>query len=209
MILSLSNLVIAISLSRMRSMVLAGAIGVDLEKTAMTKVRMLASLAVGGLFFGTGLFIMGFIGKTTSVHREIGLRSAVGAQDSRQTTVVDGVTLAYTDSGGPGLTIICLHAIGHGARDFEGLTRRMAFDYLIIAIDFPGQGNSGNDLQPASGTRYARLLEGFMDNLKIHSAVLLGNSIGGATSVRYAHMHPDRVQSRIMRQRRIANFECL
>ncbi|MGB8580404.1 MAG: ThiF family adenylyltransferase [Candidatus Sulfotelmatobacter sp.] len=122
----------------------------------MTKAKMLASLAVGGLFFGTGLFIMGFIGKTTSVHREIGLRSAVGAQDPRQTTIVDGVTLAYTDSGGPGLTIICLHAIGHGARDFEDLTRRMAFDYRIIAIDFPGQGNSGNDLQSASGTRYPR-----------------------------------------------------
>ena len=37
------------------------------------------------------------------------------------------MTLAYTDSGGPGFTIICLHAIGHGARDFEDLTRRMAF----------------------------------------------------------------------------------
>jgi len=182
----------------MRPMVLAGAIVVDLEKTAMTRARMLASLAVGGLFFGAGLFIMGFIGKTTSVDHETRLRSSVGAQEPRQTTVVDGVTLAYTDSGGPGLTIICLHAIGHGARDLEDLTRRMAFDYRIIAIDFPGQGNSGNDLQPASGTRYARLLEGFMDNLKIHSAVLLGNSIGDATSVRYAHMHPDRVQALVL-----------
>jgi hypothetical protein len=136
-----------------RSTALAGAIGVDLEKTAMTKARMLASLAVGGLFFGAGLFTMGFIGKTTSVDHETQLRSAVGAQEPRQTTVVDGVTLAYRDSGGPGLIIICLHAIGHGARDFEDLTRRMAFDYRIIAIDFPGQGNSGNHLQPASGTR--------------------------------------------------------
>ena len=108
------------------------------------------------------------------------------------------LTLAYTDSGGPGPSIVCLHAIGHGARDFEDLTRRLALDYRIIALDFPGQGNSGNDLQPASGTRYASLLEGFMDNLKIHSAVLLGNSIGGATSVRYAHTHPDRVLALVL-----------
>jgi pimeloyl-ACP methyl ester carboxylesterase len=179
-------------------MVLAGAIVVDLENTAMRKARMLASLAVGGLFFGTGLFSMGFIGKTTSVDHETGLRSAVGAQEPRQTTVVDGVTLAYTDSGGPGLTILCLHAIGHGARDFEDLTRRTSSDYRVITLDFPGQGNSGNDLQPASGTRYARLLGGFMDNLKIYSVVLLGNSIGGATAVRYAHMHPDRVQALVL-----------
>ena len=76
--ISLFNVVIQISL---RNTILAGAIDVDLEKTAMTRARMLASLAIGGLFFGTGLFIMGFIGKTTSVDRETGLRSAVGAQD--------------------------------------------------------------------------------------------------------------------------------
>jgi hypothetical protein len=131
--ISLSDVVILLSL---RYMMLAGAIVVDSGKTAMTKARMLASLAVGGLFFGAGLFIMGFIGKTTSVDHETGLRSAVGAQEPRQTTVVEGVTLAYTDSGGHGLTIICLHAIGHGARDFEDLTRRMASDYRVVAIDF-------------------------------------------------------------------------
>jgi len=164
----------------------------------MKKTRILISLAVSGLFIGVGLFAMGFIGKVRMVDHKTDLRSAVGAQKPRQTTIVDGVTLAYTDSGGPGPTIVCLHAIGHGARDFEDLTRRLALDYRIIALDFPGQGNSGNDLQPASGTRYASLLEGFMDNLKIHSAVLLGNSIGGATSVRYAHTHPDRVLALVL-----------
>lgn len=164
----------------------------------MKKTRILVSLAVSGFFMGVGLFAMGFIGKFRMVDHETDFRSAVGAQKPRQTTVVDSVTLAYTDSGGPGPTIVCLHAIGHGARDFEDLTRRLALDYRIIAMDFPGQGNSGDDLQPASGTRYAHLLEGFMNNLKIHSAVLLGNSIGGAVAVRYTYMHPDRVQALVL-----------
>jgi pimeloyl-ACP methyl ester carboxylesterase len=163
----------------------------------MAKARMLASPAAGGPFFRTGLFAMGFMGNASLAGRKTGFRSDVGAQEPRRTTVVEGVTLAYTDSGGPGFIIICLHAIGHGARDFEDLTRR-AFDYRVIALDFPGQGNSGNDSQPASGTRYARLLDGFMDNLKIHSAVLLGNSIGGATAVRYAYMHPERAQALVL-----------
>jgi 4,5:9,10-diseco-3-hydroxy-5,9,17-trioxoandrosta-1(10),2-diene-4-oate hydrolase len=189
--------VIKVSLRYIRPILLAGEIVVDLGKTAMAKARILASLPAGGLFFGAGLFAMGFIGKAPSVGRETGFRSAVGAQEPRQTTVVDGVTLAYSDSGGHGFTIICLHAIGHGARDFEDLTRR-ASDYRVIALDFPGQGNSGSDYQPASGTRYAHLLGGFMDNLQIRSAVLLGNSIGGATAVRYAHMHPDRVRALVL-----------
>lgn len=64
----------------------------------------------------------------------------------------------------------------------------MSPDYRVIALDFPGQGNSGSDTQPASGTRYAHLLEGFIDELNIRPAVLLGNSIGGAAAVRYAHV---------------------
>ena len=49
-------------------------------------------------------------------------RSAVGAQEPRTIVFLDTVTIAYTDSGGSGPTVISLHAIGHGARDFENLT---------------------------------------------------------------------------------------
>jgi len=48
---------------------------------------------------------MGFIGKASSIDRETDFRSAVGAQEPRESTVVDGVTLAYTDSGGVGQQI--------------------------------------------------------------------------------------------------------
>jgi len=37
-----------------------------------------------------------------------------------------------------------------------------------------------------------------MDNLKTHSAVFLGDSIGGATAVRRAYMHPNRVQALVL-----------
>jgi len=164
----------------------------------MQKAKVLAMVVVGSLLIGAGLFAMGFIGKVGAVGDQTDLRSAVGAQKPRQTTVVDGISVAYTDSGGTGQIIICLHAIGHGARDFQDLTRRLSPDYRVIALDFPGQGNSGQDTQPASGSRYTALLEGFMNNLRIHSAVLLGNSIGGATAVRYAYMHPERVQALIL-----------
>ena len=51
-------------------------------------------------------------------------RSAVGAQQPRKIALLEGVTIAYTDSGETGPVLVCLHAIGHGARDFEDLTRR-------------------------------------------------------------------------------------
>ena len=100
--------------------------------------------------------------------------------------------------GGSGPVLICLHAIGHGARDFEDLSRRLSPRYRILALDFPGQGNSGPDTEPASATRYTELLAQFIDRLDLHLVTLLGNSIGGAVSIRYASAHPERVKALVL-----------
>ena len=125
-------------------------------------------------------------------------RTEVGAQEPHKTVVLDGISLSYSDSGGTGPVILCLHAIGHGARDFEDLSRRLTPDYRVIALDFPGQGNSADDAKPASGTRYTELLTLFVDKLGLDHVTLLGNSIGGATAVRYTHLHPDRVRALVL-----------
>jgi pimeloyl-ACP methyl ester carboxylesterase len=124
-------------------------------------------------------------------------RSAVGAQQPSR-VVLDGISISYTDSGGPGPVVLCLHAIGHGARDFEDLTRRLSPQYRIIALDFPNHGNSGADSQPASGTRYTEILAQFIDGLHLRKVVLLGNSIGGAVAIRYASQHPERVKAIVL-----------
>jgi pimeloyl-ACP methyl ester carboxylesterase len=125
-------------------------------------------------------------------------RSAVGAQEPRKTVSLDGVVIAFTDSIGQGPVIICLHAIGHGAGDFQNLSRRFGLQYRVIALDFPGHGNSGPDSQPACAARYSQILQRFIDSLKLDSVILLGNSIGGAVSIRYAAEHPERVQALVL-----------
>ena len=124
-------------------------------------------------------------------------RSAVGAQQP-STLVLDGISISYTDSGGSGLVVICLHAIGHGARDFEDLSRRLSPQYRVIALDFPNQGNSDPDSQPASATRYTQILAQCIDKLHLPGVVLLGNSIGGAVSIRYASQHPELVKAIVL-----------
>jgi 4,5:9,10-diseco-3-hydroxy-5,9,17-trioxoandrosta-1(10),2-diene-4-oate hydrolase len=111
---------------------------------------------------------------------------------------IDGVRISYSDTGGNGPVLICLHAIGHGARDFQDLSRRLGRQYRVIALDFPGQGNSGPDSQPASGTRYTQLLTEFIRKLDLREITLLGNSIGGAVSVRYASLHPEHLRALVL-----------
>jgi len=140
---------------------------------------------------------MGFVGTAGLKTRETDYRSAVGAQEPKYVSL-HGISIAYMDSGGSGPVLICLHAIGHGARDFEDLSRRLNPQYRVIALDFPNQGNSGADFQPASATRYSELLSDFIERLDLPSVTLLGNSIGGAAAIRYTHLHPERVRALVL-----------
>lgn len=124
------------------------------------------------------------------------LRAEVGARAPRRVSV-DGVELAYDDAGS-GPPIVCLHAIGHGARDFERLATRFGQRYRVVALDWPGQGRSGGDPQPPTAARYAELLAGFLAAARIERPVLLGNSIGGAASIRYAAQHPEDVRALVL-----------
>jgi pimeloyl-ACP methyl ester carboxylesterase len=152
-----------------------------------------AVLALFMMLLGTGL-----LGTRGREARDTNYRSAVGAQQPYKVVSLSGIAIAYTDSGGIGPVLICLHAIGHGARDFEDLSRRLNPQYRVLALDFPGQGNSGPDTEQASATHYADLLAQFIDHLDLKSVILVGNSIGGAASIRYASTHPERVRALVI-----------
>jgi 4,5:9,10-diseco-3-hydroxy-5,9,17-trioxoandrosta-1(10),2-diene-4-oate hydrolase len=111
--------------------------------------------------------------------------------------MVDGVSLAFDDEG-DGPPVVCLHAIGHGAADFARLRAHLRGRHRVIALDWPGQGASAADHVPASAGRYADLLAGFLDAARVDRAVLVGNSIGGAVAMRYAHRHPERVRALVL-----------
>lgn len=125
------------------------------------------------------------------------LRAAVGVPDDHLTIEMDGTRIVYTDKGS-GLPVICLHATGHGARDFEGVKTMLPDGFRFLALDWPGQGRSGEDSQPASAQRYAELLDGFIDELGLDRVVLLGNSVGGAAAIIYASANPTRVAGLVL-----------
>lgn len=125
------------------------------------------------------------------------LRSAVGATVPFNTIKIEGIDLAFNDEG-EGLTVVCLHAIGHGAGDFKRLRDRLCQNYRVIAIDFPSHGNSEDDIRSASISRYFTVVTKFIDELKLENIILIGNSIGGAVAIRYAFSYPERIQGLIL-----------
>ena len=124
-------------------------------------------------------------------------RADVGAVAPWREITVDGVRLAYDDEGA-GPLIVCLHAIGHGSRDFARLRAHLRSRYHVVALDWPGRGCSGEDPIPASATRYTALLERFLAAFGPQPVILVGNSIGGTVAVRFAADHPDRVRALVL-----------
>lgn len=113
---------------------------------------------------------------------------------------VDGVSLAVHDSA-PGTalpTVVCLHAIAHGGSDFASLEQALAGRYRVITLDWPGQGRSGPDTEPASAARYAHLFERVIARLGLERFVLVGNSIGGAAAITFAAAHPEQVRALVL-----------
>lgn len=116
---------------------------------------------------------------------------------SRGSVSILGVDLSLTRCGS-GPPVVCLHATGHGARDFDRLAQRLGGDFTFIALDWPGQGESPREAAPASAERYAELVGGVLEALDLRDVILLGNSIGGAAAILCAANHADRVRGLVL-----------
>lgn len=110
---------------------------------------------------------------------------------------VEGTKIA-TRQFGAGPTVLCLHAIGHGARDFDRVAERLGGAYRFIAIDWPGHGDSPAEAAAPAAGRYAAIVQQLLEVLDLKDVVILGNSIGGAAAILTAAAKPERIRGLIL-----------
>ncbi len=87
--------------------------------------------------------------------------------------------------------VILIHGAG-GSHLFWASEIRHLPGERIYAIDLPSHGKSGG-IGRQSIEEYAQAVLAFMDSLKIHKAVLVGHSMGGAIALWLAIHRPSRV----------------
>jgi 2-hydroxy-6-oxonona-2,4-dienedioate hydrolase len=95
---------------------------------------------------------------------------------------------------GEGFPLILLHGSGPGATGWSNFGPNIAplsTKYRVIAIDMPGWG--GSDPTSIEDADHVETLRQVMDELGIEKAALVGNSMGGVTSIRFAATYPERV----------------
>ncbi|HET6972284.1 MAG TPA: alpha/beta fold hydrolase [Phenylobacterium sp.] len=113
----------------------------------------------------------------------------------------DGLNIHY-HAAGAGPALIFVHGGGPGSSGLSNFSRNMAAfadRYRVIAIDLPGYGQSTKlrITEPLWGY-YAKVLAGFIDALGLGKAHLVGNSLGGAASLKTALDFPEKVDRLVL-----------
>lgn len=115
------------------------------------------------------------------------------------TLSLDGATLHYEDTGGPGEPLLLSHGLLWSARMFEAQIAAFRDRYRVVAWDHRGQGRSSDhagDTVPIELVTADALA--LMDALGIERAHFAGLSMGGFVGMRLAARHPDRVRSLVL-----------
>ena len=111
---------------------------------------------------------------------------------------VNGVRLHLLDWGGSdGSPILCVHATGYLAALWHPIALALIEQARVLAIDLPGHGDSA----PAPDYRWDHLAEyvgGALRALDLEPALLVGHSVGGATSAMCAARYPELVRAMVL-----------
>jgi pimeloyl-ACP methyl ester carboxylesterase len=110
---------------------------------------------------------------------------------------VGGVQVSTLTLAGDGPDVLLIHGLGAAKSSFFDTAALLAeAGYRVHALDLPGFGGSSKPpTAPYNATWFADRVCGVMDALKIESAHLVGNSMGGRVALEIGLTRPERVRS--------------
>lgn len=101
---------------------------------------------------------------------------------------------------GQGVPLVLLHANPGDSHDFEAVVPALAKNHRVLALDWPGYGQSDLPLQPETATVFLfyKVLREFLTALALPPAFFIGNSIGGNAAARLASESPELVRGLVL-----------
>ena len=107
-----------------------------------------------------------------------------------------GVRLHYNEVGA-GPAVVCLHGGGPGASGWSNFAQNvpaLSAKYRLLLVDMPQFGASEKVIIKEGRLAYvARVLNDFLDQLKLAKAHFIGNSMGAQTAFKLAIDYPGRI----------------
>ena len=105
-----------------------------------------------------------------------------------------GLRLRYLTLGeGDSVPVLLLHGFGADLNTWMFTQPALADGRQVIALDLPGHGGSGKQLDRADAESLAAIVEHALNALGIERLHLVGHSMGGGIAISFAVREPDRV----------------
>ncbi|MDO9119690.1 MAG: alpha/beta fold hydrolase [Nitrospira sp.] len=112
-------------------------------------------------------------------------------------TTVNGITLAYSDSGA-GVPIVLLHAFPLNRTMWAEQEAALSSQFRVITIDLRGHGESDAPLWHYSFDQAADDVRALLDHLSITQALFVGLSMGGYVLLAFYRKYADRVKGMVL-----------
>ena len=106
---------------------------------------------------------------------------------------VNGIKL-YHEIYGEGEPLVLIHGGLTTIGEMLGWVRPLAKTRRVIAVEMQGHGRTADTDRPMSFTTLGDDIAMLLDHLEIPKADLVGHSFGGATAIRAAIQHPEKVR---------------
>lgn len=98
---------------------------------------------------------------------------------------IDNLNIEYTIEG-EGYPVLLLHGWGSSFDVYQGIINTLKNRYKVVALNFPGCGNSDTMENPWNLDDYCNLVLEFMNKIGIENPIMFGHSHGGRVTLKMA-----------------------
>ena len=96
---------------------------------------------------------------------------------------IDGLKIEYCEEG-EGYPVLLLHGWGASFDTYRGIINTLKNRHRVVALNFPGCGNSGTMETPWNLDDYCDLVLKFMKALGLENPIMFGHSHGGRVTIK-------------------------
>ncbi len=111
--------------------------------------------------------------------------------------LVYGAKIHYVETG-TGAPLILIHGLADDVAVWDSVISPLAARFRVVALDQIGFGRSDKPLLSYRVSTFVDFLDGFLNELKIERASLVGNSFGGWIAAAFTLAHPERVERLVL-----------
>lgn len=111
---------------------------------------------------------------------------------------LDSLNISYIKEGKGDTILLFVHGLSSNSDAWSKNIDNLSQTYTCIALDLPGYGKSSKPNTDYTPSFFAKTIHSFIENLNLGKVILIGHSMGGQASIKYATLYPKNVEKLIL-----------